>query len=100
MFIQAKRKNEVFNVRIDEADFLVVSAISWFVTDRGYVRSSTGKPRVLLHRHLLSPADGVVVDHINGDKLDNRRCNLRLATHAENMRNRKLSQAGSKGVVW
>ena len=46
---------------------------------------------------------GYVIDHINGDPLDNRLCNLRLATHAENMRNAKRSVAnktGFKGVTY
>ena len=56
-----------------------------------------------MHRQImgLSKGDGKRVDHINGDRLDNRRCNLRLATHAENCRNRKNhsnNTSGFKGV--
>lgn len=56
-----------------------------------------------LQRFLLNPPKGFVVDHINGDMLDNRRANLRLATNAENARNvamRASNTSGFKGVTW
>lgn len=45
-----------------------------------------GKP---IHREIMGAPKGVVVDHINGDTLDNRKANLRLASHRENCRNQK-----------
>ena len=43
---------------------------------------------VLMHRLIMQPPPHLVVDHLNGDGLDNRRCNLRICTHAENAQNR------------
>jgi hypothetical protein len=40
-----------------------------------------------MHRFLTGALPGQVVDHINGDGLDNRRCNLRVCTHKQNVRN-------------
>lgn len=60
-----------------------------------------GQKRVMMHRFLMNPDAEMQIDHINGDGLDNRRSNLRIATHAQNMQNRKLftnSSTGFKGV--
>jgi len=61
------------------------------------------KPSVLMHRQLLNAPDGMLVDHKNGDTLDNRRSNLRLATRQQNNCNSSMQRrntSGFKGVSW
>lgn len=65
-------------------------------TSPPYAMSSTG---TLLHRRLLGAEKGDIVDHANGDTLDNRRANLRFCSHAENMRNRAIHCNNSSGYT-
>lgn len=52
-----------------------------------------------LHKLIMGSRPGYDVDHINGDQLDNRRCNLRFCTRSQNMQNRKpLERSKYKGI--
>lgn len=68
----------------------------WSVDPHGYVRRRGGGQETKLHRAVCKGelADGLVVDHINRDKLDNRRENLRVITQAQNCQNQR-SRGGS-----
>lgn len=79
---------------------------SFFSGSAFYAARRGPRPRqevIYLHRVIMDAPKGMDVDHINGDGLDNRRCNLRLATHSENMRNKSMQSnntSGFKGVSW
>jgi hypothetical protein len=82
---------------IDIADYEIVACRRWHIVN-GYVRAGGGKgyKYVNLARLLLNPPAGMVVDHINNDRLDNRRRNLRIATIKQNGWNRRLDQSALK----
>lgn len=81
----------------------------WIDTSIGYRRMTVFGQIHLAHRlvwlyvHGRFPARGVELDHVNGDKSDNRLCNLREASHTQNGFNtglRKNNTSGFKGVTW
>ena len=77
---------------IDERDFKSVSAFKWYCCN-GYARCDIQKnnkiKRIYMHRLIMNFPDKLhgEVDHINRNKLDNRRSNLRICSHAENSQN-------------
>lgn len=82
---------------VDVADLLIVARYSWHAQNKkGYwyarrVSTIDGlRYRESMHRRIMEPGPGLVVDHINGDGLDNRRANLRLCTHQQNCSNNSI----------
>ena len=76
---------------IDAEDFELVSRHKWFASRGQNTDYALRKQRidgrqqtVSLHRVLLNAPDGMHVDHLNGNGLDNRKANLRLCTRSEN----------------
>lgn len=88
---------------VDACDWGRLAARRWHLSRSGYAMSGRSP---LMHREVLGlqPGDGKYVDHINGDRLDNRRANLRVVTNAENMQNRPGANRGAtsnhRGVCW
>ncbi len=86
---------------VDDEDFELVNQWKWSYHSRGY--ASRDGHRVLMHRLVLKAPAGIPVDHKNGDKLDNRRSNLRLCTPSGNSANSRRSTrntSGFRGVYW
>jgi hypothetical protein len=93
---------------IDAADVALVEAHNWCASvdaNTVYAQrkdcSGPKKRTVWLHRAIMGEPSGLKVDHKDGNGLNNRRYNLREATHAENMRNRRTNEnntSGFKGV--
>ena len=87
-----------FEAVVDAADFetLFGLGVKWCVNDGYAFNAKHGR----MHRFLLGAKSGQMVDHVNGDKLDNRRANLRLATNSQNQANRRAVRGASqfKGV--
>lgn len=93
---------------VDDEDFEWLSKYKWHYQNKGYAERNRsihlGKHKtILMHREILQVPDGMESDHINGNRLDNRRANLRICTRGENGKNLRKhvdNTSGFKGVSW
>lgn len=88
---------------VDDADFDTLQKYNWQMHKHGYATRKKGLGHISMHREIMNPPSGFDVDHINGNKLDNRRANLRICSRHENTFNQGLrsnNNSGYKGVSW
>ncbi len=98
---------KVISTQIDDEDYEFFSQHKWCLNSTGYLQSWDNKKRGMkrdsFHRIIMKAPKGTYIDHINGDKLDNRKANLRFCTNQENSGNAgksKRNTSGYKGVTW
>ncbi|MBK9745777.1 MAG: HNH endonuclease [Chloroflexi bacterium] len=92
---------------VDDADFEWLTQWRWRLNSKGYVIRSyrnNGKEIVVaMHRAIMQPSPNFVVDHIDHNRINNTRPNLRLLTQQQNLMNRRLfrnNTTGFKGVTY
>lgn len=78
---------------VDDESFDKFGHLKWHTSTGGYavrrnrIKGTNKRETKYLHREIMNCPDGMVVDHINGNALDNRKCNLRICTNKENFFN-------------
>lgn len=86
---------------VDDDMFEYLNQFKWFCDSRGYAVRDIGgrknKKRILMHRLINKTPKNLVTDHINRNKLDNRKKNLRSVTQRQNTFNAKLSKNNKSG---
>ena len=82
-------------VSIDRQDLEIFASMHWYVAQghgqskylKANILTEIGKSTVEFHKLILSAPDGLEIDHVNRNGLDNRRSNLRIVSHKENQNN-------------
>ncbi len=98
-YVPVSSKNGTVYAIVSAADYDELMKYRWHLNTKGYAVSPKAPVR-LMHRfimvdHLHTDPKKRWVDHINGNRIDNRRTNLRMATHHENAANRKKRAGGT-----
>lgn len=87
----------------DLEDFDKIKDYCWYKDRFGYVVNIKDRKNIKLHKLITNTNEDTIVDHINRNKLDNRKCNLRICTKQQNNFNTNISKnntSGYKGVYW
>jgi hypothetical protein len=90
-------------IEVSDEDYDELSKYHWHVDINGGVSGRPNKVRTLMHRYIMKPNINEEVDHIDGNRMNNQRSNLRIATSSQNKMNRgprKDNTSGYKGVSW
>lgn len=104
------------SAKVDDEDYEWLNAFKWYGRPNkkgGHVvqriekdKDSNGRWKyrtVYMSREILQAPKGMLVDHINQETLDNQKSNLRLCSHSQNVKNRRIHKnntSGFKGVYW
>lgn len=87
-------------VKIDQADYGLVSKFKWRAVKRGstlYAETKIERKTIVMHRLILGCKKGHEVDHVDGDGLNNTKENIRICTRFENQQNRGVFRNNKSG---
>lgn len=99
--VYGRKKDFKGVVLVDQDVYEKLRTRSVSISSHGYARTGingSGEPLEYLHRFIMGSPKGKVVDHINRNRLDNRRVNLRICEQKENLWNTQAVLEGYKGV--
>ena len=105
IIIRDKNGEEIAQVKIDTEDVDKIKKYKWCRNSNGYIIGNFSRnKKILIHRYIMDVLEdtNVVVDHINHDILDNRKCNLRICSISENNMNSKMknNKLGIRNISW
>jgi hypothetical protein len=88
-------------LQISEIDKWILDSYTVYHSGKnGYFRLRIGKTYIYLHRFILNAKKGDIIDHVNRDRFDNRRENLRIASASLNCYNRDVNNNLGRGIYF
>ena len=84
---------------VDKEDVEKIKDYCWYKDKKGYIVCHMKNKNPFLHRFIMDAKDDEIIDHINNEKSDNRKKNLRIVSASVNQHNRKNKNRNSSGVV-
>ncbi len=84
---------------VDDEDYIILKNYKWSNNGVGYVQGWIDGKYWLIHRFIMKAIKGQEIDHINRDKLDNRKENLRFCTRRENCLNSDRCENAGKAKI-
>ena len=94
---------------VDDEDYEYINQFTWHSNSDGYatrcawIEGTRTSKRYYMHRLIMNTPKGMFTDHINRDRLDNRKSNLRICNASQNRANETLgntNKSGKRGVYW
>lgn len=99
IILRNKKGQETGRTLIDLEDLEIVSSHTWSINTHGYARASKDNKYLGLHKLITKTGSNEIVDHINRNRLDNRKYNLRIVTRNENATNKGKQSNNKSGVI-
>lgn len=105
MLIETFGKHGVI-FEIDDDDYEKIKTYRWHALKHPngfYIQTTINRKTIRLHRFLMDFPPGMDIDHIDGNTLNNKKCNLRICSRARNCQNSKTcsrNTSGHRGVYW
>lgn len=93
-------KDKIYYAQVDSEDYPLLVRHKWILTSEGYARTCLGNQYIYMHKLVLPVSGSLYVDHINRNRLDNFKENLREATNSQNQLNRHNTNRPERGISW
>lgn len=100
IFVFSGKAGEKVSSKVDAEMWPLLNLHKWRLNTDGYAFTYIGAKRVFMHEMVCIKTASMVVDHLNFNKLDNRRVNLKAVTNSQNLLRNKSRLRKDLGVSW